>query len=289
MNILRRFLIYTVVLTLTITTVSCGGRATNQVSSLSTPPAQRANPSQNRLNDGQYPVQQATYNDADGEYTVMLLNTKPGDSSAYRTTNLQMAQLTDEEVSKGQQSYLKLENNQASMHIQKDFKIDYVHNVTEEQANPQTGQTERVVVRQESSFWSPFAGALAGQVVGNLLFRPQYYVPPIYQSGGIFGYGGYGNSYNQAVNVYQQRYQVPPAAVRNRQTVRSTSNLRTPNLRTPSTSTQRRTTSPGSSGRSTGSGYGTNTLRRSNSPSQSRPSRSGFGSGSRSRSSGRRR
>ena len=282
MNLLRRFLIYTVVLTLAVTTVSCSGRATNQASSSSNPTTQTANTSQNRLSDGQYPVQQATYNDADGEYTVMLLNTKPGESSAYRTTNLQMAQLTDEEVSKGQQSYLKLENNQASMHIQKDFKIDYVHNVTEEQANPQTGQTERVVVRQESSFWSPFAGALAGQVVGNLLFRPQYYVPPIYQSGGIFGYGGYGRNYNQAVTVYQQRYNAPPAAVRNRQTVRSTSNLRTP-----TTSTQRRTT--GSPSRSTGSGYGTNTLRRSNSPSQSRPSRNSFGSGSRSRSSGRRR
>lgn len=279
MNILRRFLICTVVLTLTITTVSCGSRSSNQASSSSNPTTQAAAPSQNRLSNGQYPVQQATYNDADGEYTVMLLNTKPGETSAYRTTNLQMAQLTEEEISKGQQSYLNLENNQASMHIQKDFKIDYVHNVTEEQANPQTGQTERVIVRQESSFWSPFAGALAGQVVGNLLFRPQYYVPPIYQSGGIFGYGGYGSNYNQAVTVYQQRYKAPPAAVRNRQTVRSTSTLSRP-----TTSTQRRTTTGnGTPNRSTGAGYGTNTLRRSNSPSQSRPKNS-FGSGSRTRS-----
>ncbi len=284
MNILRRFLICTVVLTLTITTVSCGSKSSNQAVSSSNPTTQTAEPSQNRLSNGQYPVQQATYNDADGEYTVMLLNTKPGETSAYRTTNLQMAQLTEEEASKGQQSYLSLENNQASMHIQKDFKIDYVHNVTEEQANPQTGQTERVIVRQESSFWSPFAGALAGQVVGNLLFRPQYYVPPIYQSGGIFGYGGYGSSYNQAVTVYQQRYKAPPVAVRNRQTVRSTSTLRRP-----TTSTQRRTTTgSGTRDRSTGSGYGTNTLRRSNSPSQSRPKNS-FGSGSRSRSRSRRR
>ena len=283
MNILRRFLIYTVVLTLAVTTVSCGGSPTQNVSSPK-PTTQTVSSAQNRLSDGQYPVQQATYNDADGEYTVMLLNTKPGDSSAYRTTNLQMAQLSDEEVAKGQQSYLKLENNQASMHIQKDFKIDYVHNVTEEKANPQTGQTERVVVRQESSFWSPFAGALAGQVVGNLLFRPQYYVPPMYQSGGIFGYGGYGSNYNQAVTVYQQRYNAPPAAVRNRQTVRSTSNLRTP-----TTSTQRRTTGSGTSDRSTGAGAGTNTLRRSNNPSQSKPSKNSFGSGSRSRSSGRKR
>lgn len=273
MNILRQFLIYTVVLNLAVTTVACGGSHTQNPT---TQTVSNANNAQNRLSAGQYLVQQATYNDADGEYTLMLLNTKPGDASAYRTTNLQMAQLTDEEVAKGQQSYLKLENNQASMHIAKDFKIDYVHNVTEEQANPQTGQTERVIVRQESSFWSPFAGALAGQVVGNLLFRPQYYVPPVYQPGGIFGYGGYGSSYNQAVTVYQQRYNTPPAAVRNRQTVRSTSNLRNP-----ANSTQQRTT--GSDDRSTGAGAGTNTLRRSNNPSQTKPSRNSFGSGSRKR------
>ncbi|PZV18610.1 MAG: hypothetical protein DCF22_01375 [Leptolyngbya sp.] len=279
---LRRFLVYAIVLSLAVTTVSCGGNPT-QGGSSSNPTAQTASAVKNRLGNGQYPVQQATYNDADGEYTVMLLNTKPGDSSAYRTTNLQMAQLTDEEISKGQKSYLKLENNQASMHIEKDFKIDYVHNVTEEQANPQTGQTERVVVRQESSFWSPFAGALAGQAIGSMLFRPQYYVPPVYQSGGIFGHGGYGSNYNQAVSSYQQRYNAPPAAVRNRQTVRSTGNLRTP------TASQRRTTGFGSSDRSTGAGFGTNTLRRSNSPSYRQPSRTGFGSGSRSRSFGRRR
>jgi hypothetical protein len=278
MNMLRRFLVYAMVLTLAITTVSCGG-SPNQGGS-SNPTAQSARAVQNRLSDGQYPVQQATYNDADGEYTVMLLNTKPGESSAYRTTNLQMAQLTDEEVSKGQKNYLKLENNQASMHVEKDFKIDYVHNVTEEQTNPQTGQTERVVVRQESSFWSPFAGALAGQAIGSMLFRPQYYMPPVYQPGGISGFGGYGRNYNQAVSSYQQRYNAPPASVRNRQTVRSTGNLRTP------TTSQRRTTG---GDRSTGAGFGTNTLRRSNSPSYRQPSRTGFGSGGRSRSFGRRR
>jgi len=271
------------VLTLAVTTASCGGKSPQNVSSPNST-AQRTISAQNRLSDGQYSIQQATYNDANGEYSLMLLNTKPGDSSVYSTTDLQMAQLTDEEISKGQKNYLKLENNQASMHIEKDFKIDYVHNVTEEQANPRTGQTERVIVRQESSFWSPFAGALAGQAIGSLLFRPQYYIPPIYQSGGIFGYGGYGRNYNQAVTIYQQRYNAPPAAVSNRQTVRSTGNLRYP-----TTSSQRRTTGSGSSDRSTGSGYGTNTLRRSNTPRSGQPSRTGFGSGSRSRSTGRRR
>jgi hypothetical protein len=278
---LRRFFVYLMVLTLAVSTVSCGG-SPNQMGSPSNSNAQTVNARQNRLSPGEYPVQQATYNDADGEYTVMLLNTKPGESSAYRTTQLQMAQLTDEEVSQGKASYLKVENDQPSLHIAKDFKIDYVHNVTEEQTNPQTGQTERVVVRQESSFWSPFAGALAGQAIGSLLFRPQYYVPPVYQPGGIVGYGGYGRNYNQAVSSYQQRYNAPPAAVRNRQTVRSTGNLRTP-----TTSSQRRTT--GSGTRSTGSGFGTNTLRRNNTPSYRQPSRSGFGSGRRSFSGGRRR
>jgi len=292
MNMLRRFFVCVMIFTLAVTTVACGsssdqvGSATNNYSA-----TQTSKSIPNRLSNGQYPVQQATYNDADGEYTLMLLNTKPGDSSAYRTTDLQMAQLTDEEISKGQKNYLKLENGQASMHIEKDFKIDYVHNVTEEKSNPQTGQTERVIVRQESSFWSPFAGALAGQAIGSLLFRPQYYVPPIYQSGGIFGFGGYGRTYNQSVNIYQERYNAPPAAVRNRQTVRSTGNLRTPYTQQPTTSTQRRTTGTTGFGstrdRSTGSGYGTNTLRRSSSPRYRQPSSNSFGSSSRSRQSSR--
>ena len=294
MNMLRRFFVCVMIFTLSLTTVACGsssdqvGSATNNYSA-----AQTSKSIPNRLSNGQYPVQQANYNDADGEYTLMLLNTKPSDSAAYRTTDLQMAQLTDEEISKGQKNYLKLENGQASMHIEKDFKIDYVHNVTEEKSNPQTGQTERVIVRQESSFWSPFAGALAGQAIGSLLFRPQYYVPPIYQSGGIFGFGGYGRTYNQSVNIYQERYNAPPAAVRNRQTVRSTGNLRTPttSIQRPTTSTQRRTTGTTGFGstrdRSTGSGYGTNTLRRSSSPSYRQPSNNSFGTSSRSRQSSR--
>jgi hypothetical protein len=260
MNILRRFLIYSLVLGLSFTSLACGS-----------PPPQpgiSASPTTstvtNRVSSGQYPVQQATYNDVNGEYTVMLLNTKPGDASAYRTTNLPMAQLTDDEAAKGVQSYLRVENDQPSLHLSKDFKIDYVHNVTETQTNPQTGQSETVVVRQESSFWSPFAGALAGQALGSLLFRPQYYMPPLYQPGGITGFGGYGRDYNQAVNSYRQRYNAPPVAVRNRQTIRTTGNLRTV---TTTTTKKRKVIAPSSSDRSTGSGYGINTLRRSNNSS----------------------
>lgn len=261
---------------------------------------------QSRLSDGTYPVQQATYDDGDGTYSLMLLNTAPGESSIFRTTNLPMARLTDEEIASGQKSYLKLENNQPSLHLTEDFKIEYVHAVTEAQVNPNTGDRETVVVRHESSFWTPFAGALAGQTLGSLLFTPHYYFPPVYQPGMVLtGYGGYGRTYNQAVKQYQSRYQAPPAEVRNRQ-FRTTGRLRSPssgqtNIRNQNTRNQRSqrdqvTTLPRRpkavpGNRPSGSGYGTSTLRRSNPSASSRmrkPSRS-FGSSRSGRVSSRRR
>ncbi|HEY9659360.1 MAG TPA: hypothetical protein V6C65_12965, partial [Allocoleopsis sp.] len=88
--------------------------------------------------DGQYEVQQATYDDATGEYAVQLLNTPPGEPSLLRTDNLPMARLTDEEIASGKNNYLKVEQGQPSLHIAEDFRIEYVHNVTEEATNPQT-------------------------------------------------------------------------------------------------------------------------------------------------------
>ena len=268
------------------------------------------------IEDGQYPVQQVTYDDATGEYTLVLLNTRPGTPPVFRSQNLQMARLTDEEIKAGQKSYLKVENKQPVLYLTEDFKIEYVHSVTETQTNPQTGQQETVVVRRENNFWAPFAGAvagnLAGQAIGNLLFRPQYYVPPVYQPGGTIlrGYGGYGSSYGQAIERYQSRYNAPPLAVRNRQSnFRTTGRIRTPSysqpttrrttgrIRTPVFSQPTRRTTPryNTGNRSTGSGYGTSTLRSSgrSSPSYRRPSSRGFGSsgsfGSRSRVGSRRR
>jgi hypothetical protein len=288
---LRRFLVYSMILTLAVTSVACGsGSAVRDSDAVSSNSAQQTSAqAQTRMADGQYPVQQATYDDAGGEYTLMLLNTQPGQPATYRTNNLQMARLTDEEISKGQKSYLKVEGGQPSLHLTEDFKIEYVHNVTENTTNPQTGQTETTVVRRESGFWSPFAGALAGQALGSLLFRPQYYFPPAYQPGGYMtGYGGYGRTYEGAASSYQSRYNAPPAEVRNRQTFRSTGGLRTP-----TSSTNRNTGTYQGRDRSTGSGYGTNTLRRSGSNTGTyRNNRSGgFGSSrpSRSRSFGGRR
>lgn len=219
--------------------------------------------------DGTYPVQQVTYDDSLGEYSLILLNTQPG-QSMFRTANLPLARLTDEEISAGKASELRVENGQPALYLTPDFRIEYVHNVTETQTNPQTGQQEVVIVRQEPSFWSPFAGALAGQAIGSLLFRPQYYIPPVYQPGAaLVGYGGYGRSYNEAVSRYQSRYQAPPAEYRNRQ-FRSSGRLRS--------TVGSRTNAPRvNSNRPSGSGVGNSDLRRSNRRSeQARPS-TGFG------------
>lgn len=239
-----------------------------------------------RIQDGQYPVQQVTYNDGGGEYTLMLLNTAPGTPATYQVTNLQMARLTDEEIKAGKQSYLKVEGGQPTLYLTPDFRIEYIHNVTETQTNPQTGQPETVVVRQEPSFWTPFAAAIAGQAVASWLFTPRYYMPPVYQGGGpLIGYGGYGQTYGQAVNRYQTRYNAPPAEVRNRSIFRSTGRTSRNN---PAFGTSRQRTNTGN--RSTGYGYGTNTLRRSNrsTPTRVRSPRS-FGSGRSFSRSGRRR
>src|SRR6478672_3553333 len=280
----RGFVVLVKDLALCWTTLACGETPSVQTqapsASVSSAPAQK-------IPSGQYPVQQVTYNDANGEYSLVLLNTPPGVPAVYRTPDLQMARLTESEVSSGQQNYLKVNGGQASLHVTEDFKIEYVHNVVETQTDPQTGRQETVVVRQQSSFWTPFAGALAGQVVGNLLFTPHYYMPPVYQPGvALIGYGGYGTSYSQAVERYQTRYQAPPLAVKNRQTLRTTGRLNSPSRNQPSA--VRRTPSSGS--RSTGSGFGSSNLRPSNGsrPTRTERSTSSFGSGGRSRPSSRR-
>ncbi|HEY9737257.1 MAG TPA: hypothetical protein V6D06_13275 [Trichocoleus sp.] len=224
------------------------------------------------ITDGTYPVQQATYDDSSGEYSLVLLNTAPG-QSMFHAANLPLARLTDEEISAGKLSELRVENGQPALYLTPDFRIEYVHNVTETQVDPQTGQQEVVIVRREPSFWTPFAGALAGQAIGNLLFRPHYYMPPLYQPGvALVGYGGYGRNYTEAVSRYQSRYQAPPAEYRNRQ-FRASGRLR------PATGTAPRV----NANRPSGSGFGNSTLRRSTRRTErARPSGGGFGSSRRS-------
>jgi hypothetical protein len=245
---------------------------------------------QQKLPDGEYPVQQASFDDSDGEYNILLLNAP---SANFRTKELQMARLTDEQIKEGKKSYLKVENQTPVLYLTEDFKLEYTHNVVEERTNPTTGKTETVVVRQESNFWGPFAGSLAGNVagaaIGNMLFRPQYYVPPQYQPGvPLSGYGGYGGNYRDAVGQYEQRYQQSPTVERNRTTFRangaSRSNSST-TIRNPQDMTTR--------DRSTGTGVGSSDLKSGDksTKTESTPRKersSGFGSG-RSTRSGRRR
>ena len=267
---LRQILAVLLTLSLGFTTVACGSSTSNQ-----TPSNFSNNTSipSNNISNGQYPVQQATYNDVDGEYTLMLLDTPAGSSPTFRTRDLQMARLTEEEIARGEKTYVDIKGNKAVMHLTEDFRIEYVHNVTENRTNPNTGQPETVIVRQQSSFWTPFAGALAGQALGSLLFTPQYYVPPVYQPGvGLTGYGGYGRTYDRAVENYQSTYKSPPAAVKNRQALRTTGSLR--NSSSTTTTPRKRTTN-----RATGSGFGSSNLKTKGSPSTTRqPSSKSFGS-----------
>ena len=263
---------------------SLGGELTSERSLLHPPLAQAAT-----LSGGTYPIQQAQYNDENGEYQLVLLNTPAGQPPLFSSPDVQMMPLTEEEVAAGERSYLGFDNGQPVLHLATDFRIDYIHAVTETQPNPQTGEPQTVVVRQQSSFWSPFAGALAGQAIGSLLFSPSYYVPPMYQPGTTLrGYGGSGSSYSQAVESYQKKHNQPPAAVKNRQTLRTTGSLRngSPGNRPGSSSVR-------PSGRATGSGIGASRLQGNGQRSSTVKQRGGgFGSGrsrSPSRSLGRRR
>lgn len=298
----RSLVIGSMVLTLGLSTLACGPVLVEDSSNVPAETTQTQQPAepeaQTQLSDGQYGVQQVTYDDATGEYAVQLLNTKPGEPSLFRTDNLPMARLTDEEVASKKGNYLAVEQGQPALHIAEDFRIEYVHNVTETATNPDTGQPETIVVRQESSFWTPFAGALAGQALGSLLFTPHYYIPPVYQPGIILtGYGGYGRTYTQAVDRYQTRYKAPPAEVQNRQTLRTSGQVRRRSNTSTSgqssgqtgTNTRRRTQQ---TDRPSGSGYGSDTLRRNNNNSDRsyrRNNGGGFGSNRARRSGSRRR
>ena len=271
---LRKIVILFMSLSLCWTTVACAGSSTSMQSQPSFN-NKGVSSAPSAMDDGKYPIQQATYDDATGEYSLMLLNTPPGNPPILKTAQVQMARIDESAAANGERSYLQVENSQPVMYLTEDFKIEYVHNVTETRNDPQTGQPQTVVVRRESNFWTPFAGALAGQAIGSMLFRPQYYVPPIYQPGGILtGHGGYGRTYSQAVNNYQKRYNAPPAAVKNSRTLRTTGSLRNAANKKPGSSRN--------SSRATGSGVGSSTLRSSGKSKQFK-NRGSFGSSSRMR------
>ncbi|ELS00153.1 hypothetical protein [Gloeocapsa sp. PCC 73106] len=272
---LRKIISVFLCLTLCFSTIACGSTATNQVGQTRTAPSSKPAALNSQISDGKYPIQQASYDDGDGIYTLMLLNTPPGTPPLYRSANIQMARLTEEAIANGEKTYLEVKNNQPVMYLTEDFNIEYVHSVVETQTNPQTGQPQTVVVRQQSNFWSPFAGALAGQAIGSLLFSPRYYVPPVYTPGTTLrGYGGAGSTYGGAVESYQAKHNSPPPAVKNRQVLRTSGSAK----RSPSGITTT-TRTPGKT-KASGGGFGSSNLNtpRTYSPTRTSPSSRSFGS-----------
>ena len=237
---------------------------------------------------GEYPVQQATYDDGDGSYGLMVLNTPKGVAPFFNTDDLQMARLTDEAIAEGKTAYLEHDGDQNILYLTPDFKIEYVHNETETVTNPETGQPQTIVVRQQSSFWQPFAGVIAANAVSNMLFGPRYYMPPVYSAGGLRGYGGVGTSYSAAVSNYRDRNNTPPAAVKNRTQLRTSGKVnRDRNAAKGSAAKAPKKQSLGQrvkqrmqSNRSSGSGFGGSNLRNTRGvrPQQARQPVRSFGS-----------
>lgn len=231
------------------------------------------------LGQGRYVVQSARYQDASTTYQILLLDTPPGIAPMFETAQLRLAQTsTLSSAFGGKKTYLEIAGNIPTLYLSPGFEIQFVHAVTEERVGS-SGQREVVVVREESSSWSPFvagmAGAAVGAAVGNALSAPtsvpQYYVPPPYTSSGrMTGYGGYGRSYQEASTRHVERYGVPPPKPVT--TIRSTS--------VP-------TGKSGSTLRATGQGASGSRFKPSTAPSAAPRSNSSFGrSSSPSRSPG---
>ncbi|NER25924.1 MAG: hypothetical protein F6J96_35585 [Symploca sp. SIO1C2] len=299
---LRKFTPVVLGLALCGTTLGCQPNNTYQV-----PRQQRANTvsTQARLANGNYPLKQATYNDANGQYTLFLFNATP---LVFSTTNLPIMPLTVAETKTGKQSYLQMQNNQAILHLSPDFQIEYIHTVTE-----QVNGAENVIVRRESTYWEPFEDDDELEIEIDFNYhQPYYYVPPVYQQGVILGRGYHAPTYQEAIAKYEQNHKTQPPAVRNNQlrtsgelrkstaakTQPTTSNKATTTTTKPVTNNKATTTtaqpvtnnratttkaaplSPGA--KATGSGYSNSNLKKSSQTKQkskaSKKSSSSFGS-----------
>lgn len=157
------------------------------------------------LPQGAYDVQSISYDDASGAYRVFLLAPPAGHAPLYVSTQLRMARLSDEDLAAGKKSALVVDAEGAVATLTPDFQIAYTHNVTEERGG------EVVVVRQETSTWSPFMSAMTGAMIGNMLFAPRYYYPPPYVGGGVLrGVGGSGATASLAAGDYAQKHGSAP-------------------------------------------------------------------------------
>lgn len=175
------------------------------------PPVQRTSM---MLPAGSYDVQSAGYNDGTGMYRVMVLGAPAGVRPFVETDRLRMARIEDSDLAKGRKSFLVVGTDDPVLMLTPDFSIHYTHHVTEERVNPSTGTSEVVVVRQESSVWMPFVAGMAGAALGNAVFAPAYYLPPVYSSQGLRGVGASGKSPAVAHDTYVQKHGTPPPAAR---------------------------------------------------------------------------
>lgn len=192
---------------------------------------------------GSYEIQSISYDDADGAYRVFLVNPPAGRPPVIVATGLQMARLTEAEIAAGKAT-ARFDVDQpappeaatppadgaavpadvatpeapaaaagtvvtgAVARLPASFAIQYTHNVVEER----NGQP--VVIRQESSTWSPFMSVMAGMAVGNMLFGPRYYYPPPYAGGAMSGFGGTGATPSAAAQSYTQQHGKAPQATK---------------------------------------------------------------------------
>lgn len=154
---------------------------------------------------GTYQVQSVAYDDATGAYELFLLDPPGGASPKHVTTALRFVRLSDEEVAAGQKAKLAVDGEGMTAALPPDFQIAYAHNVVEER----NGQP--VVVRTESSMWSPF---LTGMLVGQMM-TPMYLYPPPYRPGApLTGVGGMGATRSLAAEGYAQKHGTPPQSTR---------------------------------------------------------------------------
>lgn len=160
------------------------------------------------LPTGRYDVQSVSYDDASGAYRLFVVGAPAGTPPAYTTTALRMARLTDEQLAAGEKMHLLVDAEGPVLWLGPEDKIEYTHNVVEDRGG------EPVVVRQETSAWSPFMAGMTGAMIGNMLFSPSYYYPPPYSRGVMGGFGGSGRTLTDAQASYAQRHGAPPQASR---------------------------------------------------------------------------
>jgi hypothetical protein len=160
---------------------------------------------------GAYEIQSINYDDANGSYGVFLLSPPEGQKPLWQSTNLRMARLTDEEIAAGMKASLVSDGPGGEAPVAKlppDFNINYTHNVVEERGG------QPVVVRQESTMWSPFSGMMMGMMLGSMM-TPSYMYPPPYAAGRpLSGVGASGATASAAQQAYAQKHGTAPQSSR---------------------------------------------------------------------------